>query len=61
MIAVLVDEYEDAVEYVTMPNHAEPCFVICRKVEEVPPVVNAIVYLGGSEDVRSAALEALMA
>jgi hypothetical protein len=61
MIAVLVDEYEDAVDYVTMPNHGEPVFVVCRLAQEVPPVVNAIVYLGGSEEVRSAALAALMA
>lgn len=59
MIAVVVDEYEDAVEYVRVPNHPEPVYVICRTPEDVPKQVNAIAYLGGSDEVRAAALSAL--
>lgn len=59
MIAIVVDEYEDAVDYFRIPNHPEAVFVVCRVPEDVPKQVNAIAYLGGSDEVRAAALAAL--
>lgn len=52
MIAIVVDEYDQAVPYLGLAAPLDPAYVVVRAPEEVPEVLTGAAFLGGSAAVR---------
>lgn len=59
MIAVVVDEYEQAVAYLGMAAPIDPAYVVVREPDEVPNALTGAAFLGGSAAVTERVVVAL--
>jgi hypothetical protein len=59
MIAIVVDEYEQAIGYLGLAAPLDPAYTVVRVAEEVPEVLTGAAFLGGSAAVRARVGEAL--
>jgi hypothetical protein len=59
MIAIVVDEYEQAVRYLGLAAPLDPAYVVVAAVEHVPDELTGAAFLGGSTAVRARVGEAL--
>lgn len=59
MIAVVVDDFEQAVRYLGLAAPIDPAYVVVATVDQVPDVLTGAAFLGGSTAVRARVAEAL--
>jgi len=59
MIAIVVDRYEQAVQYLGIAGPLDPGYVVVAAVEQVPGELTGAAFLGGSTALRARVAEAL--